>query len=124
MNIKLLLPASIISKAYEFNSEYAWRPEDIAELASILRGKRIAVLGGEVWEKTDNGPTISPNIYQWSYKKKDDNESWNDYVDQTLKELIKFTENIQKEKLSNKDIYINVEMANQDDVKFLAQKNG
>ncbi len=125
MNIKSFLTPLIISKAYEFNSEYAWKPENIPELVSALKENRIAVLGGEVWEKTNNGPFVNSNIYQWNSKQKDNNESWNNYVDRTLKEMETFALNLRKEKeLSKKwsEIYISIEMIDENEYSRLTRK--
>lgn len=113
MDIKSFLPSSILSKAYEYNSEYAWKPEDIVELSSILKEKKIAVLGGEVWEKTIEGPMISSDIYQWAAMQKSDSESWEEYVDSTLKEMSNFIEKLSMERVLEQNTYINIEMINQ-----------
>lgn len=113
MDIKSLLSSSILSKAYEYNSEYAWKPEDISELSLILKEKKIAVLGGEIWEKTAEGPMIGSDIYQWTARQKSNNEFWESYVDSTLREMSNFIENLPKEKSLDQNTYINIEMIDQ-----------
>ena len=113
MGIKSLLSTSIFSKAFEFNSELAWKPEDVADLALELKEKQIAVLGGEVWERKDNAPNIGSKIYHWSSSEKKNDESWSDYVERTLVELKKFVGSLPQEKVSDKNTYINIEMTRQ-----------
>jgi len=113
MNMKSLLPPSILSKAFEFNSELAWKPEDVSELAFILKEKQIAVLGGEVWQKKGDAPTIGSDVYHWSSTQKNNNEAWDDYVDRTLSEMNNFVKGLPNEIVLNKDTYINIEMTRQ-----------
>lgn len=118
MKIKSILPASLLSKAYEYNSEYAWKLEDILELALMLRQNKIAVLGGELWKRTEKGPFIDSDLYQWNAREQgnareqDKNESWENYVDYTLKAMDDFIKNLPKEKILDKDLYLNVQMMN------------
>src|SRR5258708_4486045 len=96
MEIKSLLPESLLSRAYEFNSEFAWRPEDLRAVADELREKNIAVLGGEVWLKTDSGPMITSDIYQWSIEK-NANQRPQEFASRSLDEMIKFGESLSRE---------------------------
>lgn len=117
MNIKKIISRQLLVKAYVFDSEYAWKEGDIKELSKLLKQAEIAVLGGEVWIKSSEGPIIpSPNIYQWDSSEKKNNESWREYVDCTLKEMLTFSINLSEEKeLSDRwsDVYINLEMIDQ-----------
>jgi hypothetical protein len=113
MDIKSLLPESVLWKAYEVNSEYAWRPEDLSMVADALRVKRLAVLGGEMWQKSDQGPVIGPEIYQWTAEPKSKDENWDGYVERTLTEMAGFAKKLSSEiGLQERwpNIYINFEV--------------
>lgn len=106
------MPAEIISKAYVFNAEYAWRPEDIGKIAQIFGQRNVAVLGGEVWLRTAEGPLFTSNIYQWSSEKKN-TESKHAFVQRSISDMVKFYESISAESELIKrwaDVYINLEI--------------
>lgn len=108
MVIILKLPKDLLEAAYEVNSELSWRPKDLARLSSVLKDKSIAVLGGELWEKSANGPIIDSELYQWSSPAR--KGPWEQYVSDTLKQMEDFVESIPLDIRSKPNAYINVEM--------------
>jgi hypothetical protein len=104
------LPESLISRAYEFSSELAWRPQDLSALAEVLRIKKIPVLGGEVWIKSSDGPMIPSDVHHWSVEKKE-SESEDDFADRSVEEMVKFGEGLASEFKLKEDwssVYVNL----------------
>ena len=60
------LPPKLQKSAYVYGDEAAWSQEDALETIEALSALGAAVLGVEVWLKTDGAPRIpSPYTYQW-----------------------------------------------------------
>jgi hypothetical protein len=105
------LPKELLSKAYQFNAEYAWKPIDIPLLSDFFKENSFAVLGGEVWIKTDTGPLIPSDLYNWSIER-NENENWHEYVSRSLKAMEKFSSQIIADPTLSDQmdrLYINVE---------------
>lgn len=109
MNIKSFLPKSIVSKAFEYNSELSWRLADIEDLALVLKQNHVVVLGGEVWQVESGAPNIGSDIYNWSFREKNTEESWDSYVDNSLIEMGRFIKGLPEDKV-NENTYINIQM--------------
>jgi hypothetical protein len=112
MDMKSLLSDSLVSRAYEFNSEFAWRPEDLPAIAEFLRESKVAILGGEVWIKTDSGPMIPSDVYQWAVEKRGD-ETPGEFANRSISEMLKFGQSLHsepglEEKWSN--VYVNLQV--------------
>ena len=75
-----------------------------------MREKKIPVLGGEVWIKTNSGPLITSDVYHWSVEK-NDNEPEAEFVTRSLEEMIKFGEGLASELKLKEDwssVYVNL----------------
>jgi hypothetical protein len=60
------LPPTLQEGAYVYGDEAAWPREEALEAIGALSALGAAVLGIEVWLKTDGAPRIpSPYTYQW-----------------------------------------------------------
>jgi hypothetical protein len=60
------LPPKLQKSAYIYRHEAAWSKEDALETIEALSALGAAVLGVEVWLRTDGAPRIpSPFTYQW-----------------------------------------------------------
>jgi Immunity protein 40 len=113
MDMKTLLSDSLFSRAYEFNSEFAWRPEDLPAIAESLRANQVPILGGEVWIKTDSGPMIPSDVYQWSVEKRGD-ETSGEFANRSVGEMLKFGESLHSESTLKENwpnVYINLQVA-------------
>jgi hypothetical protein len=106
------LPNEIVARSYEFNGEYAWKPDDIPVIGEIILNKQIILLGGEVWIKGKNGPIIAidENIFCWEVKKESYEEE-RDFIKRSVLEMLSVPQRLkQHTEYSDRwpDVYINL----------------
>jgi hypothetical protein len=112
MDIKSILPDTVTARAYEVNSEFAWRPEDLPTIADVLRSRKIPVLGGEVWIRTDSGPMIPSDVYHWSVEKVD-TETDAEFSKRSIEEMLRFGTKLPNEPALKEEwgnVYINFQI--------------
>jgi hypothetical protein len=85
------------------NGEYGFSRADTPAAVSALRTSQHAILGGEVWLASEDGPSLMVSasgdtvIYGWSTDERRQGESWTAFVERTAKETLQAIAAVQPE---------------------------
>lgn len=106
---------------YSANHEPAWSAVESLQVIHILSNQEIAIVGVEVWLPTKPGPTIpTPYIYGWEAGLKQDDQTWNQYVEASTAGARSYIESFEWDKrdIEHIDIvpYFNLTAVTEEDI--------
>jgi hypothetical protein len=95
-NLDSFLPESVCNKASKTNNEYAWKIADVDEALSAAATANLACCGYDVTFRFEEGIC---ELYWLSYliKPKQEDESWKNYSQRTIKEVREYIHQVHKE---------------------------